>query len=299
MRKLNPDIVVVRFWLPFMGPALGTILRQVKKNRHTRIIAITDNVIPHEKRFGDVAFTRYFLKACDGFITMSEKVMKDLRKFEPSKPAIQVLHPLYDTFGEPIPKEEARNQLGIDRSLNIPMFFGFIRKYKGLDILFDAMKILKERNVTQSRSIKLLVAGEFYEDSRSYHEQIERLGIAESIIVKTEFIPDSEVKYYFCASDVVVQPYRNATQSGVTPLSYHFEKPMIVTNVGSLPDLVPDGRAGIVCNPDPVSIADAIERFFELGKESFLPHLRVEKLKYSWSVLTSTIIEMGAVIQRK
>lgn len=299
VRKLNPDIVVVRFWLPFMGPALGTILRQVKKNRHTRIIAITDNVIPHEKRFGDVAFTRYFLKACDGFITMSEKVMKDLRKFEPSKPAIQVLHPLYDTFGEPIPKEEARNQLGIDRSLNIPMFFGFIRKYKGLDILFDAMKILKERNVTQSRSIKLLVAGEFYEDSRSYHEQIERLGIAESIIVKTEFIPDSEVKYYFCASDVVVQPYRNATQSGVTPLSYHFEKPMIVTNVGSLPDLVPDGRAGIVCNPDPVSIADAIERFFELGKESFLPHLRVEKLKYSWSVLTSTIIEMGAVIQRK
>ena len=291
LKNLKPDLIVVRYWLPLMGPALGSILRRVKKNGHTKIIAITDNVIPHEKRPGDVPFTKYFLKACDGFITMSDKVMKDLRSFEPHKPALQVLHPLYDNFGVPVSKEAARTKLGIPVQGKILLFFGFIRKYKGLDILLEAMKILQQ--LPDASSVKLLVAGEFYEDAKMYEDLINRLGIKEQLILRTDFIPDSEVKYYLCAADVVVQPYRNATQSGVTPLAYHFEKPMIVTNVGSLPDLVPDEKVGLVCEPEPASIAQAVTRYFQLGEDYFIPHLREEKQKYSWHLLADAILKMA------
>jgi glycosyltransferase involved in cell wall biosynthesis len=257
LKKLSPDIIVVRYWLPFMGPALGSILRRVKKNNHTKIIAITDNILPHEKRLGDVPFTKYFLKSCDAFITMSEKVMNDLRKFETTKPAKQILHPLYDNFGEAISKEEARKNLGINKDEKILLFFGFIRKYKGLDILLDAMA---DKRIQEAK-IKLLIAGEFYGDEKNYTELIEKLGIKNSLILHTDFIPDSEVRNYLCAADAVVQPYRNATQSGVTPLAYHFEKPMIVSNVGGLPLLVPHKKVGLVAEPNATAIADAILHF--------------------------------------
>jgi glycosyltransferase involved in cell wall biosynthesis len=283
LNRMRPDIIVVRYWLPFMGPALGTILRRVRKNKHTRIVAITDNIIPHEKRPGDIPFTRYFLNSCDAFITMSEKVMNDLRQFEKNKPAQQVLHPLYDNFGDPISKEEARKKLGIDIHDKIILFFGFIRKYKGLDILLEAMPLVNP-------TIKLLVAGEFYEDAKPYQEQIKRLGIQDNLILRTDFIPDSEVKYYLCAADAVIQPYRSATQSGVTPLAYHFEKPMVVTDVGSLPTLVPHEKVGLVCEPEPASLAAAITRYFELGEQYFIPHLRIEKEKYSWHNIVNAIL---------
>src|SRR5689334_22580411 len=210
IRKERPDIVVVRFWLPFMGPALGTILKKVRKNKFSKIVCIADNVIPHEHRPGDTAFTKYFLKRCDAFIAMSEKVMADLRKFVPDKPAKLVQHPLYDNFGGIISKAEARNKLQIRNDELLILFFGFIRKYKGLDILLDAMKILKEGS-TQISNLKLLIAGEFYDDEKSYREQIARLGINDSVVLRTDFIPDGEVKYYLCAADAVIQPYRNAT----------------------------------------------------------------------------------------
>ncbi|MBL0134867.1 MAG: glycosyltransferase [Chitinophagaceae bacterium] len=283
LKEMKPDLIVVRFWLPLMGPALGTILRRVRKNKKTRIVAITDNVIPHEKRPGDKPFTRYFLNSCDAFITMSEKVLSDLRIFEKEKPAKQVLHPLYDNFGAAISQSEARKHLGISEDKKLLLFFGFIRPYKGLDLLLRALKEIKDP------SIQLLVAGEFYEDANTYKTLIDELGIRDKLILKTDFIPDSEVKYYLCAADVVVQPYKNATQSGVTPLSYHYEKPMIVTNVGGLPSLVPHEKAGLVCEPDPHSIANAITRFFELGQAFFLPGLKQEKTKYSWEKLVSAI----------
>ena len=299
LKKEQPDIIVVRFWLPFMGPALGTILRKVKKNRHTKIICIADNVIPHEKRPGDKAFTTYFLKSCDAFITMSEKVMGDLRLFQPTKPAQLVSHPLYDNFGPIIPKSEARKHLGLPGTERIILFFGFIRQYKGLDILFDAMKKLKEQFPNPGFTLpKLLVAGEFYEDAKVYQEQIKQLGIEDMLILKTDFIPDSEVRYYLCAADAVVQPYRSATQSGVTPLAYHFEKPMIVTNVGGLPTLVPHEKVGLVAEPDPQSIANSIMHFYQLGEDYFIPHLRSEKQQYSWAKMVSTIQQLADDIQK-
>jgi glycosyltransferase involved in cell wall biosynthesis len=294
LKKLQPDLIVVRYWLPFMGPTLGTILRRIKKNHHSRIIAITDNILPHEKRPGDISFTKYFLHSCDAYVTMSEKVMADLRRFEKSKPAKQVLHPLYDNFGEQMLKEEARKKLGINVKDKIILFFGFIRHYKGLDLLLRAMA---DERIRQS-GIKLLVAGEFYEDEKPYREIINQLGIESALILRTDFIPDSEVRYYLSAADAVVQPYRNATQSGVTPLAYHFEKPMVVTNVGGLPALVPNERAGLVAEPDPASIASSILRFYQLGEDFFIPHLRTEKLKYSWHSLVESIMELQKEITR-
>lgn len=284
----RPDLIVVRYWIPFMGPALGTVLRQVRKNRHTRIICIADNIIPHEHRPGDKTFTRYFLKACDAFITMSEKVFSDLRAFEKSKPARVVQHPLYDNFGSKLNRDEAREKLGLSKNEKIILFFGFIRKYKGLDILLKAMADPRMR----TSGIRLLVAGEFYEDEKDYRNLMRDLKLGDAVILKTNFIPDSEVRYYLCAADAVIQPYRNATQSGVTPLAYHFEIPMVVTNVGGLPDLVPDHKAGLVCDPEPESIAAAILEFYRLGEQYFIPHLRSEKQKYSWSALVNAIKAM-------
>ncbi|HVS97808.1 MAG TPA: HAD-IIIA family hydrolase [Puia sp.] len=291
LRRRRPDIIVVRYWLPFMGPALTAILRRVKRNRHTRIVAITDNVIPHEKRPGDTVFTRRFLRTCDGFVTMSEKVMQDLRRFEPDKPARQVMHPLYDNFGEPVPATTAREWLrgkGVDIGDRdrILLFFGFIRGYKGLDI---AIRAMADKGVREL-GVRLLIAGEFYEDPAPYRQLIARLGLGDRLLLQTNFIPDSEVRYYVCAADAVIQPYRNATQSGVTPLAYHFEKPMIVSNVGGLPAMVPHGKAGLVAAPDPESMAEAILRFFTLGAGYFLPGLRGEKTNYSWSRLVENIL---------
>ena len=294
LKKLKPDIIVVRFWLPVMGPALGTILRRVRKNKHTRIICIADNVIPHEKRPGDKPFTSYFLKSCDAFITMSEKVMSDLRLFT-SKPAQLVQHPLYDNFGEIIPKQTARLHLGIPASGKVILFFGFIRAYKGLDLLLQAMQILTTSSspTDPAAGVKLMIAGEFYEDASVYDDLISKLDLKDSLILRTDFIPDSEVQFYLSAADAVIQPYRNATQSGVTPLAYHFEKPMVVTNVGGLPSLVPHLRSGLVVEPSPAAIAAGIREFYRLGEDYFIPHLRTEKLKYSWSNIAEAVFNLA------
>jgi len=294
LKKQQADLIIVRFWLPLMGPALGTILRRARKNKKTKIICIADNVIPHEKRPGDKPFTRYFLKSCDAFITMSEKVMSDLRLFEKTKPALLVSHPLYDNFGAILPKTEARTHLGLPANEKIILFFGFIRKYKGLDLLFEAMALPAIKNA----GIRLLVAGEFYEEEKGYQEQIDLLGIREQLYLRTDFIPDSEVKYYLSAADAVIQPYRNATQSGVTPLAYHFEKPMVVTNVGGLPALVPDKKVGLVTEPDPAAIAGGILQFYQLGEDYFIPHLREEKKKYSWDRMVSSLTQLANDIQK-
>lgn len=290
LKKLRPDIIVVRYWLPFMGPCLGTILRIAKKNHHTKIICIADNILPHEKRVGDKQFTSYFIKPVDAFITMSDKVMNDLRLFT-NKPAQKLVHPLYDNFGDRIDKAEARKHLNLNVDDRIILFFGFIREYKGLDILLEAMALLKQSAISNQLSAipKLLVAGEFYKDRKLYDDIIEQNNLQSLVILRTNFIADSEVKYYLSAADFVIQPYRNATQSGVTPLAYHFEKPMLVTNVGGLPDLVPDEKVGLIAEPNAESIAQKIRQLYALGEDHFLPYLKEEKKKYSWAKLVEAI----------
>jgi len=254
------------------------------------VVCIADNILPHEKRPGDKWLTRYFVKPVDRFITMSEIVMNDLKTFAKEKPTQLVLHPLYDNFGEKISKAEARKKHQINESDRILLFFGFIRKYKGLDLLLKAFKILKEKK--KLPNLKLMIAGEFYDDEKNYTSLLNDPQIKNDLILETQFIRNDEVKNYFCAADCVIQPYRSATQSGVTPLAYHFEIPMMVTNVGGLPSMVPDGKAGLVAEPTVESITEKITEYFEKGEAYFLPFLLEEKKKYSWKNMVNAIIEL-------
>ena len=286
LRKIKPNYIVVRFWMPFFGPCLGTILKLVNRNKFTQIICIADNVIPHEKRMGDTLLTKYFFSSIHRFVTMSEKVNQDLKTFT-QKPSINIVHPIYDNFGDILSKEEARKHLALPMNEKIILFFGFIRKYKGLDLLLEAMN---NANIREA-NIKLLIAGEFYDNKEEYELIIAKYNLANSLYLRTQFIDNSEVKYYLSAADFVIQPYKNATQSGVTPLAYHFEKPMLVTSVGGLANLVPHMKVGIVTEPNADSIAAGIMKLYELGETHFLKHLCEEKKKFSWEHLTTAIIE--------
>lgn len=290
IRKLDPDLVIIRYWIPFMGPALGTIARRIRKNKKTRIIAITDNVIPHESRPGDKAFTRYFMKPIHGFVTMSKSVMDDLSLFDKLKPRTLCLHPLYDNYGEPMPRETALEELHLQTENKYILFFGLVRKYKGLDLLIRALASEKVKHLP----LKLIVAGEFYDDYESYRKLVDELGVYDKVIMENTFIPNAEVVRYFCAGDLVVQPYRDATQSGVTQVAYHFNKPMVVSNVGALPEMVPDGKVGYVVDPEVDDIADAIRKFFDEDKmEAFTAAVKEEKKKYSWDVFLAAIDELA------
>ncbi|MFC2111528.1 glycosyltransferase, partial [Bacteroidota bacterium] len=235
----------VKFWIPFMGPCFGTINRIIRKNKHTRIISIIDNIIPHEKRPGDKVLANYFVKSVDGFVSMSKSVLTDLETFDKQKPKLFNPHPLYDNFGENIPKQKAKQNLKLDENINYLLFFGLIRDYKGLDLLLDAFA----DNRFNELPIKLLVAGEFYSNKDKYYEQVEKLNLKDKVIFTNDFVPDSQVADYFCASDIIVQPYKDATQSGVTQIAYHFEKPMLVTDVGGLAEIVPK-EVGYVVQPN-------------------------------------------------
>ncbi len=289
----KPSLVLIRYWLPFMSPALGTIARVIRRKKNTKIVCIADNIIPHEKRTADKILTKYFMLPIDGFITMSNKVTQDLLQFNSNANYKQVVHPLYDNFGKIIDKREARKYLKIEPNIKLVLFFGFIREYKGLDLLLDAM----DTDDVKKQSIQLIVAGEFYQNKDVYLDQINQKGISSQVRIIDDFIPDDMVRYYCCAADVIVQPYKKATQSGVTPLAYHFEVPMIVTNVGGLPEMVKDGESGLVCEPNSQSIAEHISEFFNKGVDYFLPGLKAEKEKFSWSSFVSTIMALNNEIK--
>lgn len=287
--KLKADLMIVRFWLPFMGPSLGTISRLVRRNGKTKVIAIMDNMLPHEKRVGDIQLAKYFVNSVDGFIAMSAKVMEDVKKFDNSKPKVYSPHPLYDNFGGAVNKVEAYEKLGLPLNTEYILFFGFIRDYKGLDLLLHAMADERVRKL----NIKLVVAGEFYNNPKYYFDLITELGIADKLVLRTEFIADADVRYYFCAADLVVQPYKNATQSGVTQICYHFDRPMLVTNVGGLPEMVPNGKVGYVVEPEPKAIADALVDFYENHREFVMrENIKIEKKKYAWVGMMDTIKNM-------
>jgi glycosyltransferase involved in cell wall biosynthesis len=286
IRKENYDLVLVKYWLPFMGPCFGTILRRVKKNGHTRVACIVDNIIPHEKRPGDRAFTRYFVKPVDAFVTMSRDVLKDMALFT-AKPAAFSPHPIYN-YGDPVSREEGCKKLGLDPSGRYILFFGFIRGYKGLDLLLEAMN----DDRIKASGIQLVVAGEYYDDPKIYEGIMEKHKLHDRVHLFTDYIPDSEVKNYFAAADLLVQPYREATQSGITQIGYHFDKPMVVTNVGGLPEVVPDGKVGFVTEPEPSAIATAVLRFFEPNSiPGLAENIQTEKKKYSWKTFVNVLMK--------
>ena len=287
IKKERPDLIIVRYWIPFLAPCLGTILNIVKRNKHTKVIAIVDNMIPHEKRIGDSLLTKYFVRSVDGFLTMSKKVQDDVRLFT-HKPSCIAPHPIYDHFGETMPTSEARKLLQLKDTDKVILFFGFVRAYKGLDLLIEAMS----DPAIQAAGIKLVIAGEFYESPTPYLEQINALGLSDCISVYNEYIGERDVKLYVSAADFIIQPYRNATQSGVTPMAYHFLKPMLVTNVGGLADTVPHDKVGLVVEPNPSAIAKGILQLYDRGIAHFMQHLVSEKKKYSWEQMRQSFLTL-------
>ncbi len=288
LRKRNADVVIFKYWLPFFGPCLGTICAFIKWRRTTRVLAICDNVIPHERRPGDVVFTNYAFHFVDAFIVQSDTVEQDLLSLIVRPRYKKVPHPVYEIFGRKIPKEEARRRLNVGDE-KVILFFGYIRAYKGLHVLIDAMKIVK-----QSLRVKLLVVGEFYDDEENYRWHISDAQVRDVIDVVSDYVPNEKVGEYFSAADGVVLPYLSATQSGIAQIAYNFDKPVIATNVGGLAEVVADGVSGIIVPPNnPQSLAAAIQKFYSENLETkFSAGAAEEKKKYSWDAMVKAIEQL-------
>ncbi|MBW7867588.1 MAG: glycosyltransferase [Brumimicrobium sp.] len=288
IRKQQPDLVLTRYWLPFMGPSLGTILRCIKRNKKTKIITLLDNIIPHEKRIGDKLLTRYFVKPIDAFVSMASSVQNDLKQFDTVKPRVLTPHPIFDNFGLPVSRVEAAEFLKVDGEAKYMMFFGLIRDYKGLDLLLKAFAQSKAKG-----SVRLIIAGEYYSNQEQYEKLIDELNLREFVFQYSYFIKNSEVKYFFSITNLVVQPYKDATQSGVTQIAYQFDTPMVVTNVGGLPEMIPDGKIGFVVEPEIDAITQAIDTYFNDDLEQkFRANFEEEKKKYSWTHLSHALLDL-------
>ena len=294
IRRERPDFVLMKYWTPFMAPCFGTIARIARGNGHTKVLCQIDNVEPHEHHLTDKPFNRYYLHSVDGFVYMSEQVHSELRAYSDA-PALFSPHPLFENFGERVERSEACVRLGLDPANRYVLFFGLIRDYKGLDLLLDAWAQLRRAGRTEGR--RLIVAGGVYTALEPYLNRIADNGLQDEVLLHDRFIPDDDVKYYFSAADFVVQPYKTATQSGVTQIAYQFCVPMVVTKVGGLAEIVPDGRVGYVCEPTPEGVAGAIERMYEGDTlQRFRENCVEERRRFSWEEMCSRITELYGLV---
>jgi glycosyltransferase involved in cell wall biosynthesis len=288
LRRKRPDLIIFKYWLPFFGPCFGTIARIARSNGHTKVLFICDNVLPHEKRPGDVLFTRYAFRAVDHFIVQSASVEKDLLMIKPGASYRFAAHPIYNIFGTRMPAADARRTLGITAQ-HVLLFFGYIRKYKGLHVLLDAI-----HRLPSSFPLHTLVVGEFYDDERAYREHVERLGLGDRVTIVSDYVPNDKVREYFSAADAVVLPYLSATQSGIAQIAYNFDVPVIATDVGGLAEVVLHDVTGLIVAPDdPDALASTIRRYFDDGlAERYRPQVRMEKVKYTWENLVDSIEQL-------
>ena len=288
--KKQPDLLIFKYWIPFFAPCFGVIAMLVKRRTNAKVLFICDNVVPHERRPGDKVLTRFAFRYADFFIVQSKPVERDLINFKPGARYEFVHHPIYEIFGGRVDKQQAQKQLSVE-SERVLLFFGYVRKYKGLDTLLDAMPM-----VLKTLDVKLLIVGEFYDSEEHYRERIRKEGLASNVKVVSEYVPNDQVGKYFSASDVVVLPYHSATQSGIVQIAYQFDKPVIATDVGGLSEVVIDGTTGFIVKPDePEELARAIVRFYGEKREApFVSNVREEKKKYSWDSLIGAIERLMA-----
>lgn len=284
INRWKPDLLIMRYWMSYFAPSLGYVARHI--NKECKIISILDNVVPHEPRFFDKPFTNYFLKANDGYVVLCDAVKEDLLQFMPKAQLITIPHPLYSHFGKKLEKQQAEKIIGIPSGKKNILFFGLIREYKGLDILLEAFSEMDS-------SYQLIIAGEPYGSFDKYQKLIDRSPFKENIFLNTNYIPDNQVNRYFSAADVCVLPYRSATQSGISSVSYHFEVPMITTRVGGLQQMIGDTRTGIIAEQvAPHAIAIAIKQFFtDQNRNIMIENIRKEKKRLSWSNFCNNLIE--------
>ena len=290
IRKMQPDMLITCYWMAFFAPCYGMIQRIVQRNGKTRCIALVHNMIPHEPSILDKLFAPFFVRHTDGFVALSESVVQDINRFDHgTKPKTSYPHPIYDHYGEPMSKEEACQALHLNPENQYMLFFGLVRAYKGLDLLLDAFGKVKD----QLPNLQLIIAGEFYEDEDKYRAQIANNGLTDRVIIKNEFIADADLRKYFGAADLIVQPYKTATQSGVTQVAFHFEKPMLVTNVGGLGEIVHDHKMGYAVEPNAEAIAQALTDYYTHNRQAdYTAYLIKEKDKYSWSRLAESFVKI-------
>ena len=290
VRKAAPDLLICCYWMSFFAPSYGLVSKIAQRNGKTKCVALVHNMVPHEPSMLDKLFAPYFVKRQNGFVALSESVVKDIDKLDKAgKPKSFSPHPIYDHYGERMTKEEACKALGLDGKKDYMLFFGLVRAYKGLDLLLDAFGKVKN----ELPNLQLIIAGEFYEDEDKYRSQIADLGLTERVIVRNEFVPDGDLRKYFGAADLIVQPYKTATQSGVTQVAFHFEKPMLVTNVGGLGEIVHDHKMGYACAPNAESIAeDLLDYYRNKRQAAYTAYLQKEKTKYAWSNMTKAFIKV-------
>jgi len=292
IRKEKPDLLIYKYWIPFFAPCFFTISFLVKLFAKTKVLFICDNVIPHERRFGDRFFTKMVFSTVTFFLVQSKTVESDLKIYnKKNKPYILSPHPLYNIFGEKVDKDAAREFINKNYDINLAnekviLFFGFIRKYKGLMYLLDALP-----EILKNKKIKLIIAGEFYDDDKPYREKIKSSGLENDVYLLSDFMPDDKVKYFFSACDCLVLPYTDATQSGIIQIAYFYDKPVIATDVGGLSEVIVNDKTGILIKPrNSESITDAVLRFYNDNlEEKFSGNIKVEKLKYSWETFVENI----------
>ena len=276
----GPDVVYINWWMSFFGPSMGRVARYLKK-RGVKVVGLLHNVLPHEPHFWDKPLTKYFLSGCSGYVTLGDEGAASLLKLlghEVRQRSVQLFHPVYNQFGEALPREEACKALGLEPGGRNLLFFGLIRKYKGLDLLIKAFGLLPD-------DYHLIVAGEPYGDFGEYQELIDANPGRGRIHCFIGYVPDADVKKYFSAADLSVLPYRSATQSGVVAVSYNFGVPVVATDTGSLRrDVEGRGTGVIVDEPSPENLAGAIEGCFETGRmEGFRKAMAEELERLSWN----------------
>ena len=288
LRREAPDLLISCYWMAFFAPCYGVIQNIVKRNGRTKCVGLVHNMIPHEPNVLDRCLAPFYVKQTDGFVALSDSVVKDIASLDKEgKPKTFSPHPVYDHYGDKMDKQAACEALGLDKEKDYMLFFGLVRAYKGLDLLLDAFGKVQD----ELMNLQLIVAGEFYEDEERYLKQIADNGLKDRVIVKNEFVADGDLRKYFGAADLIVQPYRTATQSGVTQVAFHFEKPCLVTNVGGLGEIIHDGRMGYAVEPQVDAIANALKDYYENKRQAaFTEYLIEEKKKYEWGKMTDVII---------
>jgi len=293
VRQRQPDLLIFKYWMPFFGPCFGTIARLVKRSTRTRVMFICDNVLPHERRLGDLAFTKFAFKQSDYFIVQSMAVEKELLQYFPQAKYRMAPHPLYEIFGAPIEKALARRHLAIS-SKKVILYFGYVRPYKGVMVLLEAMSCLRQWQ-SEIDEVLLLVVGEFYDEESKYRRRAHELKLESCVRFVADYVPNEEVARYFCAADLVALPYLSATQSGIAQIAYHFDKPLIATAVGGLAEVIVHEKTGLIVPPNnPLAFAEAARRFYrEHREEEFSANVKAEKRKYSWEFLVQCIEELA------
>lgn len=286
--KQQPDYLIFRYWMPFMAPCLGQIARLSKRfGSKAKRLAIADNIIPHEKFPFSKPLTSFFLSQMDAVSTMSASVMEDLKAFQFTRPSQLLKHPLYDNYGQKVSRELALAELKLDPTFTYFLFFGFIRHYKGLDLLLQAFADARLKR----HPVKLIIAGEFYENPDRYYRMVREHNLADRLVMMTQFIPDEQVKYLFSSASLVTQTYHHATQSGVTQVGFQFDTPMLVTNVGGLAELVADRKSGYVCDRNPIQIADCLLDFIENDRFATMSaEVAIKKQEFSWEVFARQLV---------